>query len=116
MPFADTASIVSETQDASGCPSTPHAGDRFGIPNPRKSGLVIGADLQRFGPSCVLLNACHKAERRGGIVLAANGGPRVPSGAVTLKRRCTYLPSVIYLIVNKLLSLSLSLPLSLSPR
>jgi hypothetical protein len=76
MPFADTASIVSETQDVSGCPSTPHAGDRFGIPNPRKSGLVIGADLQRFGPSCVLLNACHKAERRGGIVLAANGGPR----------------------------------------
>jgi len=27
----------------------------------------------------------------------------------TLKRRCTYRPSVIYLIVNKLLSLSLSL-------
>ena len=41
-------------------------------------------------------------------------GPRVPSGGVTLKRRCTYRPSVIYLIVaaivNKLLSLSLSLP------
>jgi hypothetical protein len=36
-------------------------------------------------------------------------GPRVPSGGVTLKRRCTYRPSVIYLIVNKLLSLSLSL-------
>jgi hypothetical protein len=30
----------------------------------------------------------------------------VPSGGVTLKRRCTYRPSVIYLIVNKLLSLS----------
>jgi len=40
-------------------------------------------------------------------------GPRVPSGGVTLKRRCTYRPSVICLIVNKLLSLSLS-PLSLS--
>ena len=39
----------------------------------------------------------------------ANAGPRVPSGGVTLKRRCTYRPSVIYLIVNKLLSLSLSL-------
>ena len=38
----------------------------------------------------------------GGIVLAANGGPRVPSGGVILKRRCTYRPSVIYLIVNKL--------------
>ena len=47
----------------------------------------------------------------GGIVLAANAGPRVPSGGVTLKRRCTYRPSVIYLIVNKLLSLSLSLNL-----
>ena len=47
----------------------------------------------------------------GGIVLAANAGPRVPSGSVTLKRRCTYRPSVICLIVNKLLSLSLSLSL-----
>ena len=37
------------------------------------------------------------------------GVSRVPSGCVTLKRRCTYRPSVIYLIVNKLLSLSLSL-------
>jgi len=46
----------------------------------------------------------------GGIVLAANAGPRVPSGVVTR-------PSVIYLIVNKLLSLSLSLSLlpSLTP-
>ncbi len=33
---------------------------------------------------------------------------------VTLKRRCTNRPSVIYLIVNKLLSLSLSLCLALS--
>ena len=33
----------------------------------------------------------------------------MPSGGVTLKRRYTYRPSVIYLIVNKLLSLSLSL-------
>ena len=33
---------------------------------------------------------------------------------VTHKRRCTYRPSVIYLIVNKLLSLSLSLSLSLA--
>ena len=44
-----------------------------------------------------------------GIVLAANAGPRVPSGGVTLKRRCTYRPPVIYLIVNKLPSLTLSL-------
>ncbi len=40
----------------------------------------------------------------------------MPSGGVTLKRRCTYRPSVIYLIVNKLLSLSLSLSLSLCVR
>ena len=37
-----------------------------------------------------------------------------PSGGVILKRRCTYRPSVIYLIDNKLLSLSLALSLSLS--
>ena len=96
---------------------TPRAGqktvDRFGIPNPRKSGSVIGADRQRFGPSCVLLKRVPQGRTEsGGIVLAANAGPRVPSGGVTLKRRCTYRPSVIYLIVNKLLSLSLSLSLS----
>ena len=44
----------------------------------------------------------------GGIVLAANAGPRVPSGVVTRT-------SVIYLIVNKLLSLSLSLSSPPSP-
>ena len=49
-----------------------------------------------------------------GIVLAANAGPRVPRGGVTLKRRCIHRPSVIYLIVNKLVSLSLSLLLARS--
>ena len=84
--------------------------DRFGIPNPRKSGSVIGADRQRFGPSCVLLKRVPQGRTEsGGIALAANAGPRVPSGGVTLKRRCTSdLQSS--LIVNKLLSLSLSLP------
>jgi hypothetical protein len=43
------------------------------------------------------------------LTFTTNAGPRVPSGGVTLKRRCTYRPSVICLIVNKLLSLSLSL-------
>ena len=80
--------------------------DRFGIPNPRKSGSVIGADRQRFGPSCVLLKRVPQGRTEsGGIVLAvlaANAGPRVPRGGVTLKRRCTYRPSVIYLIANKL--------------
>jgi hypothetical protein len=89
------------------------AGDRFGIPNPRKSGPVIGADRQRFSPSCVLLKRVPQSSQgrteSGGIVLAANAGPRAPSGGVTLKRRCTYRPSVIYLIVNKLLSRALSL-------
>jgi hypothetical protein len=28
---------------------------------------AVPADRQRFGPSCVLLNACHKAERREGV-------------------------------------------------
>jgi hypothetical protein len=77
--------------------------DRFGIPNPRKSGSVIGADRQRFGPSCVLLKRVpHGRTESGCRVLAANAGPRVPRGGVTLKRRCTHRPSVIYLIVNKL--------------
>jgi hypothetical protein len=67
---------------------------------------------------CVAERVPQGRTESGGIVLAANAGPRVPSGGVTLKRRCTYRPSAIYLIVNKLLSLSLSLslPLSLSPR
>ena len=30
------------------------AEDRFGIPNPRESGSVVGADRRRSGPSCVL--------------------------------------------------------------
>ncbi len=65
------------------------AGDRFGISNPRKSGSVIGADRQRLGPSCVLLKRVPQGRTEsGGIELAANAGPRVPSGGVTLKRRC----------------------------
>ena len=71
------------------------------------------ADRQRSVPSCVLLKRVPQGRTEsGGIVLAANAGPRVPSGDVTQKRRCTYRPSVIYLIVNKLFSLSLSLSLS----
>jgi hypothetical protein len=55
-------------RDDPGPPVVPRGvGDRFGIPNPRKSGSVIGADRQRFCPSCVLLNACNKAERRVGV-------------------------------------------------
>ena len=84
-------------------PSESHPISLFGIPNPRKGGSVIGADRQRVSPSCVF------------IVLAAKAGPRVPSGGVTLKRCCTYRPSVIYLIVNKLLSLSPPPPLLSSP-
>ncbi len=42
--------------------------------------------------------------RENTIVQIANAGPQVPGGGVTLKRRCTYRPSVIYLMVNKLLS------------
>ena len=42
------------------------AGDRFGIPNPRKSGSVIGADRQRFGPSCVLLKRVPQGRTESG--------------------------------------------------
>jgi hypothetical protein len=64
------------------------SGDRFGIPNPRKSGSLIGADRQRSGPSCVLLKRVLQGQTEsGGIVIAANAGPRVPSGGVTQKRR-----------------------------
>ena len=56
---------------------------------------------------CVAERVPQGRTESGGIVLAANAGPRVPSGGVTLKRRCTYQPSVNYLIVNKLFSLSL---------
>ena len=55
---------------------------------------------------CVAQRVPQGRTESGGRVLAANAGPRVPSGGVTLKRCCTYRPSVIYLIVNKLLSLS----------
>ncbi len=51
----------------------------------------------------------------GGIVLAAHAGPRVPSGGVNLKRRCTHRSSVVYLIVNKLISLPPSPLISLFP-
>ena len=82
----------------------------------KESGSVIGADRQRFGPSCVLLKRVPQGRTESeGIVLAANAGPRVSRGGVTLKRRCAHRPSVIYLIVNKVLSLSLSLSLSPSP-
>ena len=40
------------------------SGNRFGIPNPRKSGSVIGAD-RRSGPSCALLQ--RVAKRRVGV-------------------------------------------------
>ena len=82
----------------------------------RARSLSLGADRRRSGPSCVLLKRVPQGQTEsGGIVLAANAGPRVPRSGATRKRRSTYRPSVIYLIVNKLLSLSLSLsPFSLS--
>ena len=80
--------------------------DRFGIPSKERVG--------DWGGPPTVWSLLWVAERvpqgrteSGGIVLAANAGPRVPSGGVTLKRRCTYRPSVIYLIVNNLISRSL---------
>jgi hypothetical protein len=79
------------------------------IPNPRKRGSVIGPEPGRSGPSCVLLKRVPQGRTESwGIVPAAIAEPRVPRGGVTRKRRCTYRHSVIYLIVNKLLSLTLS--------
>jgi hypothetical protein len=63
--------------------------------------LLIFVSLMKLSPSLLPLGRTES----GGIVLAANAGPRVPSGGVTLKRPCTHRPSVISLIVNKLLSL-----------
>ena len=49
----------------------------------------------------------------GGVrVRSEMDGPRAPRGGVTRKRRCTYRPPVIYLILNKLLSLSRARSLS----
>ena len=47
-------------------------------------------------------------DRHSSLPVSSTRSSFFPSwGYVTLKRRCTYRPSVIYLIVNKLLSLSL---------
>ena len=97
------------------------SGVRVGIPNPRKSLSVIGADRRRSGPSCVCKRVPQDQTESGAIVLAAI------CWATCAQVRChsqeaLYLPTFshldyIYLIVNKLLSLSLSpsLSLSLSP-
>ena len=63
---------------------------------------------------CVAETRATRPNGELGYNTRSNSGPRVPSGGVTLKRCCTYRPSVIYLIVNKRLSLSISLSLSLS--
>ncbi len=88
------------------------SGDRIGIPNPRESGSVIGADRRRSGPSCVLPKGVPQGQAEsGGIVLAAI------CWATSAQRRChpeeaLCLPTFSrLLIVNKLLSLSLSVPL-----
>ncbi len=47
--------------------------------------LIVNKLLsQRFGPSCVLLKRVQQGRTESeGIVLAANAGPRVPSGGVS---------------------------------
>jgi hypothetical protein len=78
-------------------------------PEPSKERVGDWGGPATVWSSCALLKRVQQGRTgSGGIVLAANAGPRVPSGGVTLKRHCTYRPSVIYLIVNKLLSLSSS--------
>ena len=60
-------------------------GDRFGIPKPRESGSVIGADLRRSSPSCVLPQGVPQGQtENGGIVLAVIcWSPSAPRGGVT---------------------------------
>ena len=76
---------------------TREAVDRFGIPNPRKTESVIGADRQRFGPSCVLLKRVPQGRTESGsIVLAAI------CWATSAQRRCPpeealYLPTFSHL-------------------
>jgi hypothetical protein len=84
--------------------------DRFGIPIPRESGSVIGADRRRSGPSCVLPKGVPQGQTESrGIVLAAI------CWVTSAQRRChpqeaLYLPTFSHLlVVNKLFSLSLSL-------
>jgi hypothetical protein len=90
------------------------SGDRFGIPNPRESGSVIGADRRRRGPLVCCRKACHTAKRRLGY------STRRLCWATSAQGRChlqeaLYLPTFSHLlIVNKLLSLSLSLSIYLS--
>ena len=64
----------------------------FSVNNTQLCVLITRLSLpplgRRFGPSCVLLKRVPQGRTEsGGIVLAANAGPRVPSGGVTLKKR-----------------------------
>ena len=64
---------------------------------------------------CVAERRATRPTESGGIVHASYAGPRAPRGGVTRKRlsEALYLPTFSHLlIVNKLLSLSLSLSLS----
>jgi hypothetical protein len=111
FPSQETRRILE--RDDPGPPVVPRGqGIWFGIPTPRESGSVIGADRRRSGPSCRPLvccrKACHKATESGGIVLAAI------CWATSAQRRChpqeaLYLPTFSHLlIVDKLFSLSLT--------
>ena len=63
---------ISERDD----PSPPVVPGGLWIPNPRKSGSVIGADRQRLCPSCVLLKRVPQGRTEsGGLVLVVNSGP-----------------------------------------
>jgi len=103
---------ISERDDP-GPPVVP-GGLRIGLGSRtlERAGRFWGGPATFWPLLCVAERVPQGQTESGGLILAANAGPRVPSGDVTLKRLCTYRPSVIYLIVNKLLSLSLSLSLS----
>ena len=74
------------------------SGDRFGIPNPRKSGSVIVADRQRSGLSCVLLKRVPQGRTNGEWGYST----RRQCWATSAQRRChpqeaLYLPTFSHL-------------------
>jgi hypothetical protein len=118
---SDAASLAQQSGDIWQCQvfslfrparCTRGSGDRFGIPKPRESGSVIGADRTVWALLCV---AERRATRPSG-----EWGYRTRRHMLepSAQRRChpteaLYVPTFSHLlIVNKLLSLSLSLSLS----
>jgi len=111
---------ILETDDLGPPPAlcTRGSGDRFGIPKPRESGSVIGADRRRSVPSRVLPQGVQQGPTEsGGMVLQITRRhmlePERPEAVSPERALC--LPTFShFFIVNQLLSRSPSLSFSLS--